>query len=129
MPITYNVHNHGHTIIATASGAVTGGEFVKYELAHTNDATIKSPTSELLVVREGALRSITKDDIEEVVQQRKTRPNPPMLHKCAIVISPEDTKSWEIAKFYEGMAKLHYPKNVIVFGDERIARIWLGIEE
>lgn len=129
MPITYDVHNHGHTVLAIASGVVTGEEFVEYEIAHAVDARIKSPLSELLVVRTGALKSITKEDIEEVVRQRKAQPNPPLHHKCAIVISLSDAESWKIAKFYEGMLRLHDPKNVIVFGDESTARIWLGIAD
>jgi len=129
MPITYHVHNDGHTIIAIASGVVTSEEFVEYEVAHATDERIKSPLSELLVIKAGALRNISEDDIEDVIRHRKEQPNPPMPHKCAMVISLGDAQSWDIAKFYEGMVKLHYPKTIIVFGDERIARIWLGIEE
>jgi hypothetical protein len=46
-----------------------------------------------------------------------------------MVISVGDAVGWDVAKFYEGMVRLHYPKDIIVFGDERIARIWLGIEK
>lgn len=68
MPITYSVHNHGRTIIAVASGVVTSEEFVEYEVTHALDERIKPPLSELLIVKPGALRNITTDDIEEAIR-------------------------------------------------------------
>ena len=67
MPITYHVQNDGHTILAVASGVVAGEEFIEYEVAHAIDERIKSPLSELLVVKASALRNITEDDIEETI--------------------------------------------------------------
>ena len=40
-----------------------------------------------------------------------------------------DFHAWDLAKFYEGMFRLHYPEVVIVFADVVTARIWLGMEK
>jgi len=129
MPIEYAVSNEGRLVHATASHPVKYEDLAEYETTASNDARVKHPMSELFVVEADALKGITKDDIEKVVEQRKAQPSPTKPHQCAIVISLEDAASWKVAKFYEAMAKLHYPKNVIVFGDIKIARIWLGVEE
>ena len=129
MAIAYKVLNNGHFIHATASGSVSGSEFVEYEVAHAADARINSPVSELFEIEEGALRLVTTDDVAEVFRRRCEAPTLPIPHRCAIVVSRADAHGWDLAKFYEGMVSLHSPKNVIVFGDVRIAKMWLGIEE
>jgi hypothetical protein len=128
MPVTYNVQNDGHFIQAVASRPLTDLEFVEYEVAHATDPRITPPVDELLEVEVGALENITKEDISAILERRKQIPSPPTPHRCAIVVSGVDARDWEMARFYEGMVTLHYPENVIVFGDARIARIWLGIE-
>ena len=128
MPITYHIQDDGHTIFAVASGVVTGEEFIEYEVGRAIDERIKSPLSELLVVKPNALSNLTKDDLAEAIRRNKEKPNPPMPHQCALVISSGDAQGWNPAKFYEGMVRQHYHRTIIVFGDEKIARIWLGIE-
>jgi hypothetical protein len=67
--------------------------------------------------------------VEEVIRRRKELPEPPSPHKGAIVIAPGDAQGWDLTKFYESMVRLHYPMDVIIFGEEATARIWLGIEK
>ena len=127
MGIEYSVSRDGHFIHAIVSDPVTAQEFIEYEVTHASDPRIKDPVSEMLEIRAGALSRITKDDILKAVQQRRELSNPHTRHRCGIVVSEADTQSWDLAKFYEGMAILHSPEVVIVFGDARIAKIWLGI--
>jgi hypothetical protein len=127
MPITYEVHKGGHFIHAVASGVLTGDEFVEYEVAHATDERIKPPVSELLEIQHGACRQLTKDDVSRVLERRKQEQRLPTPHRCAIVVSLSDERSWDLAKFYEGMVTLHPAESVIVFGDVRIARTWLGV--
>jgi len=63
MPILYDIYNNGHFIHAVASGIVTADEVVAYEIAHAIDERIKHPVYELLEIRNGACRHITKDDL------------------------------------------------------------------
>jgi hypothetical protein len=128
MPVTYDIQDDGHFIQAVASKPLTGREFIEYEVAHATDPHITPPVDELLEVEAGALEAITKEDISAILERRKQIPSPATPHRCAIVVSGVDARDWEMARFYEGMVTLHYPENVIVFGDARIARIWLGIE-
>ena len=129
MPIRYSVSGDGHFIHAIASDPVTSQEFVEYEVDHAIDNRIRAPVSELLEIETGALRQITKDDILMVMERRKDAATPQTRHRCGIIVSYADAHAWDIAKFYEGMAMLHSPETVIVFGDARIARIWLGVED
>lgn len=129
MPIAYDVRNSGHFIHAVASHPVTGKEFVDYEIAHAIDPQIKPPVSELLEIRHGACQLVTSEDMEAVLARRKQVPQPPTPHRCAIVVSHGDTHAWELASFYDGMVRLHFPENVIIFGDARIARTWLGVDD
>jgi hypothetical protein len=129
MPITYDVHQGGHFIHAIASPAVLPPEFVDYEIAHAIDPQIKTPVAELLEIRPGACKAITQDDMVAVLARRQECPRGPTPHRCAIVVADGDTHAWNLARFYEGMVRLHYPENVIVFGDVRIARIWLGVDD
>lgn len=129
MPITYDVQNGGHFIHAVATPSVSGSEFVDYEIAHAIDPNIKPPVAELLEIRPGACQRVTSQDMIAVLERRKTEPKGPTPHRCAIVVGDGDTHGWELAKFHEGMVRLHYSENVIVFGDPRIARIWLGVDD
>jgi hypothetical protein len=129
MPISYEVHNDGHFIHAIASGVLSSQEFVDYEIAHANDERIKPPVNELLEIKHNACKLITKDDCSKILEKRKEIPKLPTPHRCAIVVSISNSHAWNIAKFYEGMVMLHHPEDVIVFADERIARIWLGVEK
>jgi hypothetical protein len=129
MPIAYEVHQDGHFIHAVASGVLTGEEFVQYEIDHAKDERIKVPLSELLEIPFGAFKELTEEDVEQVLLRRKTTGSPPTPHRCAIVVPYADGRAWNLAKFYEGMVSLHFPESVIVFGDPRIAKIWLGVED
>jgi hypothetical protein len=129
MPIEYNVSNDGHFIHAIANGVLTPEEFIEFEVAHASDKRLNPPVNELLEIEYGACKNITKDDISKVLERRKEIEKPPTPHRCAIVVPYDDDQSWNIASFYEGMVILHYPESVIVFGDLRIARVWLGVEE
>lgn len=129
MPITYDVHLNGHFIHAVASTTVLPAEFIDYEIAHAIDPQIKPPVAELLEIQLGACRAITEEDMAAVLARRREYPKGPTPHRCAIVVADGDTHAWNLAKFYEGMVQLHYPENVIVFGDIRIARIWLGVDD
>jgi hypothetical protein len=129
MPIQYSVSDDGHFIHATASGIVTAQEFIEYEIGHAVDERIRTPLSELLVIEPGAFRQIATKDILKVIEQRRDLPEPVVTHRCAIVVAVSDLHAWDLAKFYEGMFRLHYPQVVIVFADPITARIWLGMEE
>ena len=126
MPISYSVYGNGHYIHAVARGVITRDEFIEYEVSHAIDKRIAMPVSELLEVQYGALRNIKKDDVDRVLRRRTEVKDSPVPHRCAIVVSYADSHAWELAKFYEGMAILHSPESVIVFGDSRTARVWLG---
>lgn len=127
MPISYDVHGGGHFISAVASAPLTIEEFVEYEVAHAMDGRISPPVSELFTIQQGAFSQITMDDMLKLLERRKTGERSPTPHRCAIVVALGDAHAWELAKFYEGMAKLHYPESVIVFGDEHTAKIYLGV--
>ena len=127
MPITYEVLRNGHYIHALAAGNVSGSEFIKYEIDHAADEKVSGPLMEILEINYGALREINSEDVKRIIDIRKKEKPSVMPHKCAIVISAGDAKSWDIAKFYEGMVELHLPETVIVFGDLDIARTWLGV--
>ena len=129
MPIEYSVSGDGHFINAVASGHVTAQEFIEYELNHAVDKRIRAPLSELLVIEPGAFRQITTGDISRIIEQRRESADPPITHRCAIVVAASDYHAWDLAKFYEGMFRLHYPEVVIVFADPVTARIWLGMEK
>jgi hypothetical protein len=129
MPITYSVSENGRFIHAIAYYPVSNQEFIDYEIAHAIDERIKSPVTELFEIRDNALKKIGKEDIESIINRRKELSKSPVHHKCGIVVSINDTNSWDIAKFYEGMYTLHFPESVIVFGDVHIAMIWLGVKE
>ncbi len=85
--------------------------------------------AELLEIRPGACRDVNEKDMVAVLDRRKECPRGPMPHRCAIVVAHGDTHAWNLARFYEGMVRLHYPENVIVFGDAHTARIWLGVDD
>jgi len=129
MPITYSVSEDGHFIHATAGEPVTPDEFVEYEVAHATDDRVQAPVSELLEIEHGAMKHITREAASRVVQCRADLGRPPTLHRCAIVVSYGDAHGWDLATFYGGLVMLHAPKVVIVFGDVRTARIWLGIDQ
>ena len=129
MPISYSILQDGHFIHAKAIHPVTFRDFVEYEVAHAIDERIKTPIKELFEVEHGALKNITNDDILTVTRRRKEMGKPPLQHRCAIVVSYANTHGWDLAKFYEGMVTLHSPESVIIFGDKRIAKIWLGVAD
>jgi hypothetical protein len=129
MPIQYSVSDDGHFIHTIASGIVTAQEFIEYEIGHAVDKGVRTPLSELLVIEPGAFRRITIEDILRVIERRRDLPESPVTHRCAIVVAVSDLHAWDLAKFYEGMFRLHYPQVVIVFADPVPARVWLGMEE
>ncbi len=129
MPIKYDVFRDGHFIHAVGTGVITAKDFVDYEIAHPMDKRVKEPLNELIEIQPGATMELSKKDISEIIDKRKTIKGLPTLHKCAIVVPYVDSHSWDLARYYEGMAELHYPKSVIVFGNMQTARIWLGVED
>jgi hypothetical protein len=129
MPVGYSVSGDGHFIDAVASGLVTSQEYIEYELAHAVDKRVKAPLAELLVIEPGAFRQITTGDISRVIERRRDLPELPVTHHCAIVVDVSDYHTRDLAKFYEGMFRLHYPEVVIVFADVVTARLWLGMEK
>ena len=129
MAITYTVDREGHFIHAIAEGVLTSQEFIDYEIAHAIDERIRPPVSELFEIRPGACQHITMDDMSNVLKRRAEVDRKPTPHRCAIVVSPDNSHAWDLAKFFEGMVILHSPETVIVFGDVRRARIWLGVDK
>ncbi len=129
MPITYSVSNNGHFIHAKTSGKVTGQEFVDYEVAHAIDKRLKPPIAELMEIENDSLKIVTENDISQIIEQRESIVSLPTPHRCAIVVSLGDIHAWNLARFYEGMVTLHYPENIVVFGDSMVARTWLGIDQ
>jgi hypothetical protein len=127
MPITYNVLNDGHFIYTKTSGEETGQEFVDYEISHAIDKRLKLPIVELLEITNDSLENITENDITLVMDQREKMVNLPNPHRCAIVVSLGDIHGFNLAKYYGGMVTLHYPEDVVVFGDSIVARTWLGL--
>jgi hypothetical protein len=128
MPIAYQVCNDGHVITAMADGAVTSQEFIEFEIAHAIDDRVRPPVVELFLVERNALEQITLDDMRRILDRRAEIERKPAPHRCAIVVQYGNSHSWNLAKFYEGMVMLHSPEVVIVFGNEKTARAWLGIE-
>jgi hypothetical protein len=129
MPITYKASSDGHFIHAVASGNLSVRDFIDYEKEHAGDPRLKAPLAELLEITYGSCSKLEPSDFDEVLQFRKSLPDPPEPHRCAILVSYGDIKCWDIAELYSGLVNLHFPESVIVFGDARTARIWLGIEE
>ncbi len=127
MPISYKVIDDGHGIIAHAEGTVSAKEFIDYEVAHATDNRIRTPVSELLIIENKALSLITNGDMERILELRLEIEQKPTPHRLGIVIPDSDPHAWNLARFYEGMVELHSPESVIVFGDEVIARTWLGL--
>ncbi|MBI4719659.1 MAG: hypothetical protein HY770_00150 [Chitinivibrionia bacterium] len=121
MPIKYDVFRGGHFIHAIATGVLAPDECIEFEVAHATDERIASPLSELLEIRDGACVQLTKDNISTVLEKRKRMKRLPTPHKCAIYVSYADSHSWDLA--------VHYPESVIVFGDVKTARIWLGVKD
>lgn len=128
MPIKYELANDGCFIHAVASGEVSSEELVAYEIAHASDERIKSPLSELLEIQPGAFCNLTQDDVAAIFDSRKQPGRASLTHRCAVVVSPGDTHAWNLARFYEGMAMLHSPEIMIVFGDRNTAKSWLGVD-
>jgi len=128
MPITYDILNGGHFIYAKTSGIVTGQEFVDFEVAHAVDKRLTPPVAELLEIENDSLKNVTENDITKVMDRREKLVNLPNPHRCAIVVSLGDIHGFDLAKYYGGMVSLHYPEDVIVFGDVIVARAWLGID-
>lgn len=128
MPISYDILNDGHFIYAKTYGNVTSKDFVEFEVAHTIDKRLKPPIVELLEIESDSLTNISEKDITKVMDQREKLVNLPNPHRCAIVVSLGDIHGFDLAKYYGGMVSLHYPEDVIVFGDVVVARAWLGID-
>jgi hypothetical protein len=92
------------------------------------DETIKPPTCELFEVKTGIIMEITLKGTKTIIRRRKKLKRDRINHRCAIVVSPDDSQIWNLAKFYESMSLLHEPAFVLVFGDMEIAKKWLGIK-
>ena len=127
MPIAYTISIDGHFIHAKTTGKVSSQEFINYEISHATDKRLKAPISELFEVENDSLKFVNENDISVIMSQREQIKNIPAPHRCAIVVSLGDIHAWNLARFYEEMVTLHYPESVVVFGDNMIARTWLGI--
>jgi len=80
-------------------------------------------------IENDSLKIVTENDISQVIERRESIVSLPTPHRCAIVVSLGDIHSWNLARFYEGMVTLHYPENIVVFGDLLVARNWLGMDD
>ena len=129
MPIRYEVHREGHFIHAAATGTLTSQDFINYETQHAADTRLKPPVVELFEISHGACKNLSPEDFEQVLEHRKKRAVASVQHRCAILVPYGDAHCWNIAEFYSGMVNLHLPESVIVFGDARTARIWLGVDQ
>lgn len=129
MPITYEVHNDGHFIHAVAKSPVTVEEFFRYELAHSCDGRLTSPVYELLEIYDAALKNITMDNMQEVIELNHEVENFLQPHRCAITVHPLENYSWDLVTFYRGMVKLHYLETVHIFSSPEPARKWLGVDD
>lgn len=127
MPITYKILMNGHLIHSIAAGKVSKQNFIDYEIQHAKDENLKSPVSELFEIRNGAFDNLSKDDIKNILDARINTSHI-IHHKCALVVSMNDHKGWDLAKFYENLMMLHQPASVIVFGDIKTAKTWFGIK-
>jgi hypothetical protein len=128
VPIKYSVSNDGHFIHAVAEGVVTDEEFIDYELTHATDSRVEPPWRELLEIQRGSFDRVTPQAIEKTLELRNELDAAHVPHDCAIVVSCYDDAAWDLAKLYEGMATLHAPQHVVVFGDVDTARTWLGVD-
>jgi len=126
MPIKYEVLDDGRFILAKAYGIVTDADFIEYEVAHTSNSRIRPPTDELLEIAPDAAIQVTRQGILKALQKHKKLGGHQHDHRCAIVVISPERIAWDIAKFYESMAKMHFPSSVIVFAAYDIARLWLG---
>lgn len=127
MPIIYKILMSGHLIHSIAEGKVSKQNFIDYEIQHARDENLKAPVSELFEIRNGAFDNLSKEDIKNILDARNNNSSF-IRHKCALVVSMNDHKGWDLAKFYENLMMLHQPASVIVFGDIKTAKIWLGIK-
>ncbi len=128
MPITYSVSKDGHFIHAVADGVVTNEDILAYEIEFRDDGRIKPPVKELLEIKPGCEKEFTMEGVADAVKQKEKTLHKNSHHTCAIVVPYEDNSGWDLANFYSTMAQMHFPSSVIVFGDIRIAKTWLGVE-
>ena len=129
MPIKYEIHDNGRFIHAEAYDIVTDADFIEYETAHISDARIKPPVDELLEISPNAVIRLTRDGIQEAIEKSKEAGKKRIPYRCAIVVSSPEEIAWDLAKYYESLAKLHSLSSVIVFASSDVARIWLGREK
>jgi hypothetical protein len=129
MPIEYEIQNEGRFINATARGIVTDEDFIKYETIHVIDERIKPPVDEMLEIAPSAAMRLTHEGIRLALKKNKELGRHKIRHRCAIVVRHPDEIVWDLAKFYESMARMHAPSSVIVFANPDIARLWLGRPE
>ncbi len=129
MPVTYSVIDGGHVVLAVVSAPLSEEEFIEFEINHAIDERLKAPVVELLRIETGALDDISMSAMQRVQELRREVDRRPTPHKCAIVVPYSDGHAWDLAKYYEGMAGLHSPESVIVFGDEKLARVWLAVDD
>lgn len=125
MPIKYEIQDNGRFINAKAYGIVTDKDFVEYEVAHAGDERIKSPADELLEITSDADIQLTREGILEALQKNKELAERRIRHRCAIVVSCAEKIAWDLARFYESMARLHGNSSVIVFASSDVAKVWL----
>ena len=127
MPIDYTLSRGGHFVHAVASGDVTVDDLADYEERHCSDSDTAVPILELLEIQAGALSGLTNDDIAVAFELRKRSGTVSVPHRCAIVVSPDDEEGRILARYYEEMARAHFPEAVVVFADVEAARKWLGV--
>ena len=126
MPIKYEILNNGRFIKAVAYDTITDEDFVEYESIHIKDERIKPPVDELLEIAPDAVINLTSEGIRQALKKNKKLDRYKIRHRCAIVVRHPDEIAWDLAKYYETMARLHAPSSVIVFANPDIAWHWLG---
>ena len=126
MSIEYDIQSDGHFINATARGIVTDEDFIEYETIHVIDEQIRAPVDELLEIAPSAEMSLTHEGIRQALKKNRELGRHKIRHRCAIVVRHPDEIAWDLAKFYESMARLHAPSSVIVFANPDVARLWVG---
>ena len=126
MPIEYEIQSEGRFINATAHGIVTDEDFIEYETVHVIDERIKPPVDEMLEIAPSAVIRLTHEGIRRALKKNKELGRNKIRHRCAIVVRHPDEIAWDLAKFYESMARMHAPSSVIVFANPDIAKLWLG---
>jgi hypothetical protein len=80
----------------------------------------------MLEIAPSAVIRLTHEGMRLALKKNKELGRHKIRHRCAIVVRHPDEIAWDLAKFYESMARMHTPSSVIVFANPDIAKLWLG---